>query len=323
MTLTLAAIIIGLFFLVLSSNWFIEGAVSLARFYHLPSLFIGMVVIGFGTSAPELMVSAISSWQGNPQLALGNAFGSNIANIALILGITSLIKPIMVHRDVIKKELPILILTTLIIGFLIWDLEVSRLDAFFLLLTFAIIMGWSIFFNLKNKNNNENEKLSEQDPSEKKPTSLKKSYIYLVGGVTLLLASSRLLVWGAVEMATFLGVSELMMGLTIIAVGTSLPELASSIAAASKGESDLALGNIIGSNLFNGLVVVGIAGFIKPMELTSEVINRDLLVILGLTISLFFMGFGFKGRLGRISRFYGVLLVASYIIYATYLVKNS
>jgi cation:H+ antiporter len=124
-------------------------------------------------------------------------------------------------------------------------------------------------------------------------------------------------------MATFLGVSELMMGLTIIAVGTSLPELASSIAAASKGESDLALGNIIGSNLFNGLVVVGIAGFIKPMELTSEVINRDLLVILGLTISLFFMGFGFKGRLGRISRFYGVLLVASYIIYATYLVKNS
>src|SRR5690606_35402846 len=255
----------------------------------MPPLLIGMVIVGFGTSAPEMVVSALASWQGNPGIALGNAYGSNITNIALILGLTALFMPIAVHSLILKKELPILSGITLLSIGLIYDLELSRVEAVILLIVFWTLMGWTIREGLKNAK----DALAQEVEAEMKehPMPLKKSIINLVVGLLLLIVSSRLLVWGAVGIAQALGVSDIVVGLTVVAVGTSLPELASSIIAARKGEPDIALGNVLGSNLFNALAVVGIAGIIAPMPIEHEVLVRDVSVMTGLTIILFLFGY--------------------------------
>lgn len=316
MVLAITAVIIGLVLLVWSADRFVEGAAATARHFGMPSLLIGMVVVGFGTSAPEMVVSAISSFQGNPGLALGNAYGSNITNIALILGLTSLISPITVHSQILRKELPILTAVTVLAAWQLWDSELSRFDALVLLGVFAGLMAWTILQGMKKSDTLGDDVEKKMDTQE---LPLKKALLWLIIGLILLIASSRCLVWGAVQIAQGLGISDLIIGLTIVAVGTSLPELASSIIAIRKGEHDLALGNVVGSNLFNTLAVVGIAGTIHPMSVSADVLSRDIFVMALLTIALFAIGFGFRGP-GRVNRYEGALLLSCYIGYTVYLI---
>lgn len=324
MILSLAAILGGLILLVWSADRFVDGAASTARHFGMAPLLIGIVVIGFGTSAPEMIVSASSALSGSPGIALGNAYGSNITNIALILGLTAMIKPLLVNSDILKKELPILIAVTALSAYLLYDANVTRLDAIILLSVFFAYMGWTIIVALRSKNDALSEDVNAE-LAEHSAMSLGKSLMWLIVGLLLLMVSSQLLVFGAVEIAKFFGVSDLVIGLTIVAVGTSLPELASSIAAARKCEVDLALGNIIGSNLFNTLAVVGIAGVIEPMEATPEIFSRDIVIMSGLTVLLFFMCFNPRRNPngGRINRLEGLVLFLAYVGYNLYLFKTA
>ena len=321
MILAIVAVIVGLAVLVWSADKFVDGAVGIAEYCGMSTLLIGMVIVGFGTSAPELTVSAISASQGNPELALGNAYGSNIANIALILGATALISPILMQRSVIRGDLPILIAVSILAIVLVWDGSVVRWNGVLLLVVFALVMGYSIWRELKKAKAEASN--SAEDESAGNQASLGKSILWLVLGLALLVASSRALVWGAVEIARTLGVSDLLIGLTIVAIGTSLPELASSIAAARKGENDLALGNIIGSNLFNTLAVVGLAATISPMdEIEKAVTYRDMPLMTALTVALIVLGFRRKGD-GRLNRIAGAILLAIYAGYLALLIAQA
>lgn len=316
MLLSFAAIIVGLAVLVWSADKFVDGAAATAKHLGMPALLIGMVIIGFGTSAPEMTVSAFAALEGNPALALGNAYGSNILNIVLILGVTATISAIAVHSDIIRREMPILLAVTVLSGFLIWDGEISRADAIILLVVFFGIVGWSIYSAMRNRQDALSAEVEEELASH--PMSLKTALVWLAVGLVLLIISSRVLVWGAVEIAHALGVSDLIIGLTIVALGTSLPELASSIAAARKGESDLALGNIVGSNLFNTLAVVGIAGAIAPIAVADEVLTRDFPVMLAVTVGLFMMAYGFR-KPRHLTRWEGILMLSVYVAYTGWL----
>ncbi|WFP49521.1 calcium/sodium antiporter [Methylomonas sp. EFPC3] len=320
MALPLLMIVIGLVVLVWSADIFVEGAAAIARFLGMSPLLIGMVVIGFGTSAPELTVSALSAWQGNPGIALGNAYGSNITNIALILGTVALISPIVVHSQIIKKELPVLMGVTVFAFGQLYDGSLSRTDAILELTVFVGVMTWMVRQGLKQKVDVLADEVAEELAEH--TMSFAQATIWLVSGLLLLMISSRLLVWGAVTIAQNLGVSDLIIGLTIVAIGTSLPELASSIAAARKGEHDLALGNIIGSNLFNTLAVVGLAGAIHPMSIPVEIVNRDWPLMALLTASLFALGYAGKREQGRINRVEGGVLLAVYAAYTLYLIDT-
>ena len=319
MTLAFVSLFLGLIVLVWSADLFVDGAASTAGYLGMPPLLIGMVVVGFGTSAPEMLVSALASFQGNPGIALGNAYGSNITNIALILGITALICPIVVSSSILRKELPMLSIVTGLAAWQLWDGEISRLDGLILLLVFVLVMVWSVIQGIRNKSDVLAAELNEGGEDQSFPVG--RSVLRLIVGLALLIASSRALVWGAVEIAQSFGVSDLIIGLTIVAVGTSLPELASSIAAARKGRHEIALGNVLGSNLFNTLAVVGIAGGIHPMSVGPEVLSRDVAVMASLTLSLFVMGYGF-GSVGRINRLEGIVLLLCYVGYTVYLIST-
>ena len=320
MLLSFLAIAIGLTVLVWSAGKFVEGSAATAGYFGMPPLLIGMVVVGFGTSAPEMVVSALSATQGNPGLALGNAYGSNITNIALILGITALISPITVHSQVMRKELPILTAVTALAAWQMWDGELTFVDALALLGVFLLLLAWSIRQGMTQKNDALGTEVAEEMSHRSMP--LRNAVLWLIAGLLLLIVSSRILVWGAVELALGFGVSDLIIGLTIVAVGTSLPELASSVIAARKGEHDIALGNILGSNLFNTLAVVGIAGTISPMAVAPEVFYRDIAVMSALTLSLFILGYGFRGP-GRINRLEGGLLLACFVGYTVCLISTT
>lgn len=301
MILAIVAIVVGLVLLVWSADRFVDGAVGVAQFFGMSTFLIGMVIVGFGTSAPEMVVSILSAMNDAPQLALGNAYGSNIANIALILGTTALIAPVIVKKQAVKRDIPILIATTVLTIVLVKDGNVSLFDGVVLLLAFVAITVFNISMELRDKRKRKNED-AESEPAEK--VSIVKAFAWLLVGLALLIASSRMLVWGAVYMARALGVSDLLIGLTIVAVGTSLPELASSIAAARRGENDLAVGNIIGSNVFNTLVVVGLAAVIAPIKAADpEVMARDVPIMTGLTLLLFLICLPFwKSKKKRSSR---------------------
>lgn len=320
MLLPSLAILVGLALLVWSADRFVEGASATAGHYSVPPLLVGMLIVGFGTSAPEMVVSTLAASQGNPGLALGNAWGSNIVNIALILGVTALISPIIVHSMILRKELPILAAVTALSAYLVWDGQITRLDAWVLLAVFGVLVTWSIVEGMRGGS----DALAVETATELKAHAmpLKRSLMWLVLGLLVLIASSRLLVWGAVTIAQSLGVSDLIIGLTVVAVGTSLPELASCVAAARKGEHDIALGNVLGSNLFNTLAVVGIAGAISPIQIEAVSISRDLTVMAGLTLVLFVMGWGFRGRPGRINRGEAGTLLAAYLAYTGWLLST-
>jgi cation:H+ antiporter len=322
MILSVAAIVVGLVLLVWSADRFVDGAVGVAQFFGMSTFLIGMVIVGFGTSAPEMVVSILSALNDTPQLALGNAYGSNIANIALILGVTALIIPVVVQKQAMSRDIPILIAMTALTVILLMDGNVSRMDGIIVLASFVAIMTFNILSELRQKHKRKKsaDKNEELESESNEKVSIVKSSLLLLVGLVLLIVSSHMLVWGAVNVAQALGVSDLLIGLTIVAVGTSLPELASSIAAARRGENDLAVGNVIGSNIFNTLVVVGLASVIAPIQAADpEVMSRDVPIMSALTLLLFLMCIPFKKKNGKrvsgFGRIGGALFLSLYIAY--------
>jgi cation:H+ antiporter len=318
--LPIIAITGGLVALVWSAGLFIDGAKAVAQRFGMSPLLIGMLVIGFGTSAPEMVVSGLSAAQGNPGLALGNAFGSNITNIALILGLTAIIRPLGVHSGVLRKELPILAAATGLVALLMLDSMLGLFDALTLLLVFVGLTLWSVH---EGKRVPRDSFGASVDHALHRPSGpLSRSVAVLVVGLVLLVISSQALVWGAVQIAEGLGVSDVIIGLTVVAIGTSLPELASSIIAARKGDHEIAFGNVIGSNLFNTLAVTGIAGSIHAISVDQIILVRDLPVMGFLTLALFVFGFGFRG-VGRINRYEGAFLLICFVTYTGVLVESA
>ncbi len=326
MLTAILAMVAGIALLVLAANIFVDGAAALAKHFGLPPLLIGIVVIGFGTSTPELIVSATAAYHGTVGIALGNAFGSNIVNIGLILGVCTLINPINVTRTVISREIPILIVVTALAIFLLRDGELSRWDALICLAAFA----GSLYLTIQNAKQEvaaqdavatemtrEADEFSKKE--EKRITPPSKAAVYIIGGLAVMLASSELLVWGAVEIARHFGVSDLVIGLTIVSIGTGLPELASSVIASIKGQDDLAIGNVIGSNTFNTLVVTGLAGFIHPLHADHDFLHRDLPVVVAGTLLLYIFSWGRNGK-GSLVRYEGACLLAYFAAYTGYLI---
>ena len=308
--LSIAAVIGGFVLLVWGADRFVHGAAALARNLGISPLVIGLTIVGIGTSAPEILVSAVAAWQGNPALGVGNALGSNITNIALVLGMTALFMPLNVHSLTLKREYPVMFLIMLLALLLVLDGELGRLDGLILLGGLVLMVRWMIRLGLREKS----DPLETEYEHEIPRMSTGRALFWLLLGLILLLASSRILVWGAVNIAVALGVSDLIIGLTIVAVGTSMPELAASIMSALKKEPDIAIGNVIGSNMFNLLAVLGLPGLIAPHALEPAVLSRDFVWMIGLSIALFLFAYGFRGQ-GRINRIEGLLLLGSYIAY--------
>ncbi len=325
MLLNVVAVLIGLVVLVWSADRFVDSAAVLAKYLGMPALLIGILVIGFGTSAPEMVVSVLAATSGSPSLALGNAYGSNITNIALILGLTALLSPIVVQSQVVRRELPVLLAVSGLALWQVWDGQLTRIEGVVLLLVLAGLMVASIWSAYRQPSHNDAYVEGVSDVLDDQPSiSRGRAVVGVLVGLTILVLSSRLLVWGAVGLAESFGVSELIIGLTIVAIGTSLPELVSSIMAVRKGQHEMALGNIIGSNIFNTLAVVGLAASIHPMQVASELLSRDMAAMLGLTVLVFLMSFSLKrGQQGQISRLEGGLLLSGFVAYTGYLIATA
>lgn len=315
MLIDILAILAGFALLIWSAELFVHGASSTARNLNVSPLLIGLVIVGFGTSAPEMLVAAFAASGGNTGLAIGNALGSNITNIALVLGVTALAIPFHVHSGILKREMPVMLAVMLVVLVMFRDGSLDFIDGLILATALILVMTWLSMQALKDKKDPMSEEFEHEMPST---LSMNKSLGLLGIGLLILLASSKLLVWGAVNIAVALGVSDLIIGLTIVAIGTSLPELAASIMSALKNEPDLALGNIIGSNIFNMLGVLAIPAIISPGALPDGVWVRDLPWAFGLSIVLFIMAYGFKSD-GYLSRLKGGLLLAGFIAYETVL----
>lgn len=307
------AIIGGFALLVWGADRFVNGAAATAANLGISPLLIGLTIVGFGTSAPEILVSGMAAWNGNPALAIGNGIGSNITNIALILGITALIVPLQVHSGTLRRELPMLLVTSLIVYSLFLDKSLDFSDGLILLLGLILMLGWTIYLGL---NSRKSDPMADEYKAEI-PTDMSTiaALLWLLTGIIILLISSRILVWGAVGIATQLGISDLIIGLTIVALGTSLPELAASVASALKNEHDIAIGNVIGSNMFNLLAVLGIPGIIRPGPVDDVVVTRDFPIMIGLTLALIIMAAGWRSASGQINRFEAALLLAIYACY--------
>lgn len=349
MWLAVITMMIGLAVLAWSADLFIDGATLLAKILQVPSFLVGVLILGFGTSAPEMVVSVLAAMQGSPELALGNAYGSNIMNIALVLGTTALISPMIIRRSIVIRDLPLLIIITALAAWQLRDGQLSQMDGALLLISLVAVLGLQIMLgrreqylqpdginNIDGINNADStDNIDGTDSSDSnddagnnassnatEPPSLARGMSRLLIGMLLLVISSRAIVWGAVELATFWGLSELIIGLTIVAVGTSLPELMSSLSAAYKGEHDMALGNIIGSNMFNTLGVVGLAAFVTPIAANPVILSRDITMVGILTVLLFALcGFAFinKRRFGRGS---GATLLLCFVGYTLWLLKT-
>ena len=300
------AVIGGIVLTVLSADKFVEGAASLASRIGMSHLLIGLTIVSIGTSAPELLVSAVAAFNGSPSLALGNALGSNITNIALVLGSTACIFPLIVPRKLVGREIPLLFLISLTI------FAAAYRGIFDLLAGSILLAALPVILYYLSK-----DELGSGDNIEIHSLSFGFSIVLTLGGLTGLLGSSEVLVWGAVEIARFFGVSELVIGLTIVAVGTSLPELAASVAAALKNKTDMAFGTVIGSNIFNSLGVIGIASIISPFAIEPEVLRRDLPWMLGLTLLLYLLARFSERR--TFTRSYGILLLLLYVSYLWHL----
>ncbi len=316
MLISILATVVGLAALAWSADRFVDGAAAVARYLGMPALLVGMLVIGFGTSAPELVVSAFAAAGDQPELAFGNALGSNIANIGLILGVTVLVAPIVVHKGILRRELPALLGVTVLLGVLTLDRRLSMPDALILLAVLGALIAWSIWQARRAADDDLAKDVEAEAAAH--PLSRRAAWTWLTVGLVLLVLSSRVLVWGAVGIAERLGWSDLLIGLTVVAIGTSAPELASSIAAARKGENDLALGNVIGSNLFNTLGVVGFAGVIAPSAVSADLVFRDIPVALLFSTALVVFALWPLGK-GRVTRLEGLLLIAAYVTYVAWI----
>ena len=317
LALPVLAILAGFALLIWSADKFVLGASNTARNFSISPLIVGVVIVGLGTSAPEMLVSSMAAMNGNTGLSIGNALGSNITNIGLMLGITSLLYPLKVHSKLLKREMPVLLAIMLLSLFLLKDQYLGFFDGLLLMTLMFAMLAFTIWGAKGDESDSLPQEILEELPEEVgKGEALK----WLLVGVIILIASSRILVWGAVEVATYFAVSDLIIGLTIVAIGTSLPELAATIAAARKKEFDLAVGNIIGSNLFNILGVMALPGLIHPDTFDSKVLTRDYPVMLGLTVALMIFSIAWrKGKTGVLGRFEGALLLSGYIAYMLWL----
>lgn len=320
MLLQVAGLIVGLVALVWSADKFVLGASATARILGVSTLVIGILVVGIGTSAPEMLVSAIAAFQGQASLSVGNALGSNITNIGLILGITALVAPLEVRSKILFREIPLLILVMLLGWLLLRDGQLNLVDGLILLGGFALVILRQLW---EAKHGIEDPLAGEFEESLNKDLSLSQALMWLAVGFAVLLLSARLMVWAAVDIAQALGVSELVIGLTIVAIGTSLPELAASVAAVRKNEHDIALGNVLGSNLFNLLGVMALPGVISPGAVDPAVLTRDYPIMIGLSVMLFLVAYSFRGDRRRIERWEGGLLVALYGAYLGLLVYTA
>ena len=315
MLLSLTAIVAGLVLLTWSADRFVTGAAALARHLGAPPLLIGVTIVGIGTSAPEILVSLSASLGGTPNLAVGNAIGSNITNVALVLGLTALITPLGVASVILRRELPLLLVVSGLALLFCWDLQLARWEGAVLCVGFVAVLTWMI--RLSRTVAPDDPMIAEVLESAEldKPLSLRAAWIWVGVGLVLLPSSAQLLVYGASDIARHFGISDMVIGLTIVAIGTSLPELAATLASALRKEADLAIGNVLGSNLFNLLIVLGLPGLIAAPALEPDLLSRDLPYMLGLTIATFIMAWGFAGRPGRINRLEGALLLGAFIAY--------
>ncbi|MCZ6536297.1 MAG: calcium/sodium antiporter [Gammaproteobacteria bacterium] len=323
MLLTVIAILAGFVLLVWGADRFVLGAGAMARNIGVSPLLIGLTIVGFATSAPEIMVSAIASLRDNPGLAIGNAIGSNIANIGLVLGATALVRPMRIQSETLRREIPALLAVTLLSVMLFLDNYISRTDGVVLLLGLGLLLHWMAGLGFRSAAGDpmSAEYAAEIPADVSTPTAL----AWFLLGLAVLLSGAWVLVWGAIKVAHVLNVSDLIIGLTVVAVGTSLPELAVSIVAAMKGEHDLAFGNIIGSNMFNLLAVIGVAASlspISPIRIDAEVLILHLPVMVGLTLVIFAIAYNFGGR-GRVFRVEGFLLLMSFVAYQVYIIKGA
>lgn len=310
MLLSLCAVVVGLAALVYSADRFILGAAAIAQWLGVPALIIGLTVVGVGTSLPEVVVSIIASLQNKAGLAIGNAIGSNITNIALVLGACALLAPMQVHTALVRREMPVLLAISALALVLAWDGQYSVTDGVVLLAGLAAILGALAWLA---RNAPDSDPLAAEVQIETEPQIARGAALgWLLLGLVLLPVSSQTLVWGASNIALSLGVSELVIGLTIVAVGTSLPELATALSALKKGEHDLVLGNVVGSNLFNILAVLSFPALLAPGLVPAGLLERDLPVMLALTGILFLMCWG---KAPKISRVQGGLLLAVFIGY--------
>ncbi|PSW04577.1 calcium/sodium antiporter [Photobacterium lipolyticum] len=309
---------IGLVLLVWSADRLVFGAAALAKNLGVTPLVIGMTILAMGSSAPEMMVSATASLAGKTDTAVGNVLGSNIANIALILGLTALIKPLSISSAIIRRELPLMLAVTLIAGFLLWDNYLGFREGVLLVVLFVFFL--LAMLKISRKAQQAGDPLTNEQESEiPEGVSNRAATVWIIVGLLLLPYAASMLVDSAVTIAKFFGMSDLIIGLTIIAIGTSLPELAASIASIFKGEDDMAVGNIIGSNVFNILAVMGIPGLLNPSVISPLAMGRDFYVMLGVSILLLCMALGKRRRINRIE---GGALVSCFIAYQFYLFYN-
>lgn len=312
-----AATLAGFALLIWGADRFVIGAAGTARSLGVPTLLIGLTVVALATSAPEILVSVSASINGNPELAVGNAIGSNIANIALVLGLTAVIRPMEVRSTILRREMPALLAVTLLTTMVFLDSYLGRLDGIMLIGGLVLVLHWLVRLGMRSQVTDPlHEEIAAELPDE---MPIGRAAVWLAIGLTVLLVGAQLLVWGAHNLALALGVSDLIIGLTVVAVGTSLPELAVSIVSALKNEHDIALGNIIGSNMFNCLAVIGPAAIIHPSDFTPSMLTMHLPVMIALTLVLFALTYNFTGT-GRISRIEGFILLAVFVGYEGYLV---
>ena len=317
MWLEILALTGGAALLTLSADRFVIGAAAVAYNLRVPPLIIGLTIVGIGTSSPEILVSAMAAWQGDTGIAVGNAIGSNIINISLVLGLTALITPLKVHSSIPRRELPVLIGIMLVAWLLLADDTLGRLDGMLLVAGMVPVLVWMTRLGMKSR---ESRDAMDREFGEEIRTGMAMplALFWLLFGFLALLLSSRLLVWGAASIAQQLGISELVIGIVVVALGTNLPELAASLASAIKQEHDIAIGNVIGSNIFNLLAVLGLPGVIHPGAIDAHLIYRDFPVMFLMTLSLFAMAYGLRGP-GRITRLGGAMLLTAYIGYQTLL----
>lgn len=315
--LPMAILLIGLAVLTWSSDKFIDGAAAVADHMRISPLIVGIIVLGFGTSTPEILVSSMASLDGAPDLAIGNVIGSNITNIALVAGATALIAPLSVNSSIIKREMPLLLAVTMGVWLLMVDGFLGQLDGIILLF---ILVGVLWYLIRSNRNPGVEDSFLSETQAEMSGShqalTLRAAWFWVIGGLILLMLSAKAMVWGAVEIATFFAVPEAIIGLTIVAIGTSLPELASSIAAARKNEGDLVIGNILGSNLFNLLAVLAMPALIYPAAIDPQLAGIDYWIMALLTLVLIvFALWNRRSQQRQISRFEGGVLLAIFLGY--------
>lgn len=317
----LIALLLGLGLLAWSADQFVDGAAGLAVRLGVSPMIIGLTIVAFGTSAPEILVSAMAAFNGNPGLALGNAVGSNIANVALVIGTTALVVPMTVQSQTLRREFPLMAVVMVFALVLLVDLQLSRLDGTLLLIGMVVLMAVTIWLSKQTAPGDPlvEELIAHQTPELLDTSSTPHTLWQLVSGLLLLLVASRMLVWGAVGFATHFGISDLVIGLTIVAIGTSLPELAASVAAVRKGEDDIAIGNVLGSNMFNLLAVIGVAGTIAPTDIDRAMMVRDYPLMLLLSLALYLMARGSRAKPGHIGRLPASLLLTVFVVYEVWL----